>query len=312
MILLTGANGFIGRAVAAVLKSRRMDYRAAVRSQGSSAEIGIGDIDGATDWSDALRGISCVIHTAARVHVLRDSSPDPLAQYRVVNLDGTMNLARQAAAMSVKRFVFLSSIKVNGEKTCSGRPFTARDEPHPADAYAISKFEAEEGLRQLASDCGIEAVVIRPPMVYGPGVKGNFARLLDWVERGLPLPFGSVDNRRSLVALDNLVDLILTCVEHPVAADRTWLVSDGEDLSTPALLRRLGDALGSNARLVPVPSGLLKVAAAIMGRRDEAGRLLESLQVDILPTRELLGWKPPVSVEEGLQSVTRDFLSRRL
>ncbi len=311
MILITGANGFVGRALIVESRNRQIETRGANRREATGNEVEIGEIDAETDWANALRNVDCVVHTAARVHVMRESAGDPARLFQAVNVDGTLNLARQAIAAGVRRFIFISSIKVNGESTVSGRPFTATDKPQPTDAYAISKFEAEEGLRQLASDSKIEVVIIRPPLVYGPGVKGNFARLVEWLAKGLPLPLGAVDNRRSLVALDNLVDLILTCIEHPEAANRTWLVSDGEDVSTAALLRRLGDALGRRARLLPVPPALLKFAAAMVGRRDEAGRLIESLQVDIAPTRELLGWKPPVSLDEALQRVARDFLSRR-
>lgn len=292
-------------------RARRIEARGAIRREATGDEVEVGEIDAATDWANALQNVDCVIHTAARVHVMRDAADDPIRHYRAVNVDGTLNLARQAIAAGVRRLIFISSIKVNGESTVTGRPFTAADDPRPADAYARSKLEAEEGLRRLSDESAFEVVIIRPPLVYGPGVKGNFARLVGWLARGVPLPFGAVDNRRSLVALANLVDLLLTCVDHPQAANRTWLVSDGEDLSTPALLRRLGEALGRRARLLPVPPVLLKFAAAATGRGDEAARLLGSLQLDIAPTRALLGWNPPLSVDEGLQRVARDFVSQR-
>ncbi len=311
MILVTGANGFVGRALMAETRARRIDARGAVREGAIGDEVEIGNVGPETDWTASLRGVACVIHTAARVHVMRETAEDPLRHFRAVNVEGTLNLARQAVAAGSRRFVFVSTIKVNGESTSPGRPFTADDKPHPADAYAISKFEAEKGLRRLAGEAGIEVVIVRPPLVYGPGVKGNFARLVEWLAKGLPLPLGAVDNRRSLVAIENLVDLILSCADHPAAADRTWLVSDGEDLSTPSLLRRLGDALGKRAHLVPVPTGLLRVAAAAVGRRDSAERLLGSLQLDISPTRDLLDWNPPLTVDEGLQRVAHDFLMRR-
>ncbi len=231
-----------------------------------------------------------------------DTSADPLAAFRQTNTAGTLHLARQAAAAGVRRFVFVSSVKVNGEGTAEGSPFTAADAPAPQDPYGISKMEAEQGLRQIAVDTGMEVVIVRPPLVYGPGVKANFATLMRWLQRGIPLPLGAVtDNRRSLVALDNLVDLLITCIHHPAAANQTFLVSDGEDLSTTALLRRMGQALGKPALLLPVPPALLALGAKVLGKGDVAQRLLGSLQVDITHTRETLGWTPPIGVDEGLR-----------
>lgn len=257
-------------------------------------------------WADLLSGIEAIIHTAARVHVMKDRSSDPLEAFRIVNVDGTLRLARQAAAAGVRRFVFMSSVKVNGEATHQGRPFTAEGEPAPEDAYGISKAEAEAGLKAISAETGMEFVIIRPPLVYGPGVKGNFAAMTRAVKRGLPLPFGAVtDNRRSLVGLDNLVDLIVTCIDHPAAANRTFMVSDGEDLSTADLLRRLGAAMGKPAHLLNIPPALLGAATAMIGKGAVAQRLLGNLQVDISDTCRTLGWKPPVSVDEGLRRAVR-------
>jgi nucleoside-diphosphate-sugar epimerase len=232
---------------------------------------------------------------------MSDKATDPLAAFRLVNVLGTLNLARQAAAAGVKRFVFLSSVKVNGECTLPGQAFTESDAPNPQDAYGISKHEAEQDLRQLAADTGMEVVIIRPPLVYGPGVKANFASLMRAVQRGWPLPLGAVRNQRSLVALANLVDFIVTCTIHPQAANQTFLVSDGHDLSTADLVRGLARAAGVPARLIPVPVWVLQAGATLVGKGESVQRLVGNLQVDISKARTLLGWRPPITVEEGLQ-----------
>ena len=246
-------------------------------------------------------GVSEVVHTAARVHVMQDKAVDPLAEFRRTNVDGTIALARQAAASGVHRFVFISSVKVNGEATLLGRPFMADDVQDPQDAYGISKMEAEQGLGQIAVETGMEVVIIRPPLVYGPGAKANFAALMRAVQRGWPLPLGAVHNQRSLVALDNLVDFIVTCVSHPQAANQTFLVSDGQDLSTTDLVRGMAQAAGVPARLLPVPVWALQAGASFLGKGDAVQRLCGNLQVDISKARSLLGWVPPVSMEEGLR-----------
>lgn len=270
----------------------------------------VGEVNGKTFWEAALNGVDVVVHCAARVHV-RNEDSDPLAGFREVNVAGTLALARQAAAAGVRRFVFVSSIKVNGESTSPGHPFRVEDSPAPEDAYGISKWEAEQGLTVLSAETGMEVVIIRPPLVYGPGVKGNFATLLQWVNKGAPLPFGAVtENRRSLVALDNLIDLMVTCTDHPAAAGQVFLVSDGEDVSTAELLRRVGVAIGKPVRLLPVPLWMLKSGVALLGRREQAQRLLGSLQVDISRTRERLGWTPPVSLDEGLRRTVASFRRR--
>lgn len=256
----------------------------------------VGNIDSFTRWEGAVSGVDTVIHLAARVHMMNDTSTDPLAEFRRVNTEGTLNLARQAAEAGVRRFIFLSSVKVNGETGF----FRESDVEDPQDPYAISKCEAEQGLRRIAAETGMAVVIIRPPLVYGPGVKANFQSLMRAVGKGVPLPLGAIDNRRSLVGIDNLVDLIVTCIDHPAAANETFLVSDGEDLSTPELVRRIARALGKPARLFPVSPALLKAAATLLGRREAVERLLSSLQVDISKTRDLLGWRPPVSVDAGL------------
>jgi nucleoside-diphosphate-sugar epimerase len=305
-VLLTGASGFVGRAVLNAAKQRGVVVRPVFRSlaavKGLAGAVMVPGLDGEADWSQALQGVDVVIHSAARAHVMREEALDPLTEYRRVNVQGTANLARQAAAAGVRRFVFISSIKVNGEATLPDRPFTADDAPAPEDAYGISKAEAETELRRIAQETGMEVTIIRPPLIYGPGVKGNFSSLMNWVRRGLPLPLGGVThNRRSLVGLDNLVDLIWVCVEHPKAANQTFLISDGEDLSTTELLRRIGKALSRPARLLWVPAGLIALMASLLGKKVISQRLLGSLQVDISKTCELLNWKPIVAVDEGLR-----------
>lgn len=301
-ILITGASGFLGSRLLAHLARESAHHITAVARTGlahafQNVDIRlIRNIDHATDWQSSLSGIDTVIHLAARVHMMRDTSADPLAEFRKVNTEGTLNLARQAAAAGVRRFIFLSSVKVNGETGL----FRESDPENPQDAYAVSKFEAEQGLRAIAAGTGMEVTIIRPPLVYGPGVKANFQALVRAVQRGVPLPLGAIDNRRSLVAIDNLIDLIVTCIDHPSAANETFLVSDGEDLSTPELVRRLARAMGRPARLIPVPPGLLIAGARLAGRRAAAERLISSLQVDITKAARLLNWHPPVTVDEGL------------
>ena len=310
MKLVTGANGFLGRAVLAALEERGIPVRAAVRTLGLNHDVAVGDIGPSTNWVSAMEGVDTIVHTAARTHVMNESALDPLSEYRKVNVEGTLNLARQAATANVRRFIFISSVKVNGEKSPPGRPFLMDDPPAPSDAYAVSKWEAEVGLARVAKDTGMEVVIIRPPLVYGPGVRANFLRMMRWVNSGMPLPLGSIHNKRSLVALDNLVDLIMVAIEHPAAANQTFFASDGEDLGTTELLQQLGTALGKPARLIPVPVTVLNFIASLLGRKHLAQRLCASLQIDISKTRALLGWEPPVSVNEALRKTTRDFRSR--
>lgn len=307
-VLVTGATGFVGSALCARLKSEGRKPRYTVRTQGQNENsIAVGNIAPDTRWTEALRDVDSVIHTAARAHIMKDEVPDPLSEYRKVNVEGTLNLARQAAQAGVKRFIFISSIKVNGEQTPLGEPFTPDDTPAPEDPYGISKYEAEQGLHQLAQETEMEVVIIRPPLVYGPGVKGNFATLKRLVEKGVPLPLGAIHNKRSLVALDNLVDLIVTCIDHPAAANQTFLAGDGEDLSTTDLLRRLANAMGKKARLIPVPPKFLAWFAKLLGKEAITQRLCGNLQVDISKAKNLLGWQPPVSVDEGLRRSITDI-----
>jgi nucleoside-diphosphate-sugar epimerase len=304
-LLVTGATGFLGSRLAKALHLKPdLTLTAAARRRVETPAahfVEVSSLDANTDWSTALDKQQVVIHAAARAHIMNDEVDDPLVEYRRVNVDGTLNLARQAALVGVKRFIFISSIKVNGEQTSLGQPFTAYDKPSPQDAYGISKFEAEQGLKQLASETGLEVVIIRPPLVYGPSVKGNFANMIKLVEKGLPLPVGSINNQRSLVALDNLVDLIIICIDHPAAANQVFLAGDDEDISITDLLRGVAKAMGKPSRLIPVPSSVLMFAATILGKRAVAQRLLGSLQVDISKARRLLGWTPPISFEEGLR-----------
>jgi nucleoside-diphosphate-sugar epimerase len=304
-ILVTGAKGFVGRAMCSEALARGLTVRGGTRSPCDLPKgvdnVVVGSIDGSTDWLDVLSFCEVVVHLAARVHVISDVATDPLEEFRRVNVQGTLNLARQAAEAGVRRFVFVSSIKVNGEATQLGHPFKADDVPAPIDAYGVSKMEAEQGLREISAQTGLDVVIIRPPLVYGPGVKGNFAAMMRWFKRGVPLPLGAIHNKRSLVALGNLVDLLVNCLMHPAAANQTFLVSDDEDVSTTELLRRMGKAIGRPARLVPAPVSWLKLAAAGLGKQDVALRLCGSLQVDIEKTRRLLGWSPPLSLDQGLK-----------
>ncbi len=300
-VLVTGATGFVGRALVAGLEAEGVAVEVATRQR-------VGDIGVATDWTAALSGCSTVIHLAARVHVMRDEAIDPLQVFREVNVGGTLNLARQAAQAGVRRFVFLSSIKVNGE----GRdePYRESDLPSPLDAYAISKWEAEQGLRQIEQETGMEVVVLRPPLVYGQGVKANFQRLLAAVDKGWPLPLGAVVNRRSLLYLGNLVDAIQLCLVHPAAAGRTYLLSDGEDVSTPELIRRLARVMERPARLLAVPPAWFELGGRVLGRGAEVRRLLGSLRIDGSAIREELGWVPPYTLDQGLAETVRAWGTR--
>ena len=306
---LTGSSGFVGSA----LLHRLETDSSQVLTIGHQERPGIGTTleriaTGAQP--SPLKGLDCIVHLGARVHIMKERLQDSLQAYREVNVAASVELAKAAAQEGVKRFVFVSSIKVNGERT-QDQPFRHDDVAKPEDPYGISKCEAEQALRDVATSTGLEVVIVRPPLVYGPGVKANFESLMRAVQRGVPLPLGAVnDNRRSLVALDNLVDLLITCVHHPAAANQTFLVGDGEDLSTAELIRRMGLAMGRPARLLSVPTSLLKLGAILLGKRDVAQRLLGNLQVDIRHTRETLGWSPPITVEEGLRRAVQGMMQR--
>lgn len=309
-VLVTGATGFVGRAVAERLLQDGWTVRCSVRRADALLPAGatpvrVGSLDAGTDWSAALAGVDAVVHCAARVHVMQERAHDPLAEFRRVNVAGSVRLAQQAAAAGVRRFVYLSSVKVNGEASAPGRPFRADDVAAPQDAYGQSKWETEQALQGLAQSVAMALVIVRPPLVYGPGVRANFAALMRAVQRGWPLPLAALDNRRSLVARDNLVDLLALCVCHPAAAGQVFLVSDGEDLSTPELVRRLAQAMERPAHLWPVPVVWLERAAAVLGKRAAVQRLCSSLQVDIEKTRAVLGWQPPQGLDQGLRQTVR-------
>ena len=315
MILMTGATGFVGGALVRRLAADPSfnGVVAAVRRKAESLpqgvlQVPVGDLLPTTDWSKALQGVDAVVHCAARVHVIQDDATDPMQAYREVNVSGTLNLAQQAADAGVRRFVFVSSIKVNGEATKHGQPFTADDVPAPSDPYGVSKLEAEQGLREIEAQTGMLVVIVRPPLVYGPGVNANFGCMMRWLARGIPLPLGAIQNARSMVAIDNLVDLLVICLKHPAAGGQIFLVSDGEDISTTGLLRRTAWAMGKKAYLLPVPAFVLEWGAVLLGKRAVSQRLCGSLQLDISKTRQFLGWTPPMSVDEGLRRATEGLI----
>ena len=333
-ILITGANGFIGQALCKRMLAEGYQVRGAVRGAAQMTALPsgvegvlIGDIGPETDWSKALDGIEGVVHLAARVHVMRESAADPLAAFRLVNVAGTERLARQAAEAGVKRLVYISSVKVNGERTgnkSSGQwsgvrgqggelkeVFSEWDVPEPQDPYAVSKWEAEQVLRDVAADTGMEVVVLRPPIVYGPGVKANFLRLLKLVKLGVPLPIASIKNQRSLIYVGNLIDAIITCLVHPKAAGKTFLVSDAQDVSTPELIQMMAGASGRRALMLPVPVWVMRMAGRIIGRSEELERLFRSLTVDISKIRSDLNWNPPYSMDEGLKE-TAEWYTKKL
>ena len=325
MILLTGATGFVGKTLVTNLLSKASEVKALVRQSSSALplavdQVVVGDlVDLALDHSsgflrEAFNGVDVVVHAAARVHVMSDDASNPLAEFRKVNRDATLVLARLAAESGVKRFVFLSSIKVNGEMTRSGHPFTPNDVHVPDDPYGLSKYEAEQGLLALAQETGMEVVIIRPPLVYGPGVKANFASMMRWMGKPVLLPFGAIHNQRSLVALDNLVSFISLCADReksPQAANQVFLISDGEDVSTTQLLRKVGQALnlqspsGIKAWLVPVPVSIMTFFAKLLGKGDMANRLFGSLQVDSSKARDLLGWEPLITMDQQLAKMVK-------
>ena len=311
MILVTGAGGFVGTSLVSEMARRRIPCRAVMR-RGQSPFV-ISNIDAHTDWAAALDGIDVIVHLAARAHHDTDEvAPCEEVQIQRSNVEATLNLARQAAGAGVKRFVFISSIKVNGEASLPGRPFTAADRPNPQNQYAQAKLDCETGLFALSRDSGMEVTVIRPPLVYGPGVKANFSTMMQWIDRGIPLPLGAVNNKRSFVYVGNLVDLIIVAAEHSRAAGEVFTVSDGEDMSTTELYRRLAQALGRQCWVMPFPASMLKFAATMLGQRGVANRLIDSLQVDFDKTRKILGWAPRIDVDDGLKQTARSFRQAEL
>ncbi|MFM9434991.1 nucleoside-diphosphate-sugar epimerase [Janthinobacterium sp. CG_23.3] len=308
-ILVTGADGFVGKALCDALHTRGLAAVRAVRT-GGNGKVGVGNLSTTTNWQAALAGCDAVIHLAARVHVMNEQTHAPLAEFRAINVDATMNLARQAVAAGIRRFVFVSSVKVNGEETF-GAPFTAFDVAAPQDAYGQSKWEAELGLRALAQETGLEVVIVRPPLVYGPGVRANFLNLMRLVQTGLPLPLGAIHNRRSMVALENLVDLLILCCQHRQAAGQVFMVSDGHDVSMTELLRLLSGAMKRRLCLLPLPASIISGSARLLGKSAVASRLLGSLQVDITHTRNTLSWRPVATMQEALGKTAVHFLSHR-
>jgi nucleoside-diphosphate-sugar epimerase len=316
-ILITGATGFVGRALFKNLKFKKK-YLAHLTTRTNQEELfeggkafNIGEIDSNTNWMDALDGVDCIVHCAARTHMMENKQSDSLYAYRRINVDGTRNLAKQAAGIGIKRFIFLSSIKVNGEGTIALKSFKYNDISQPEDAYGISKWEAEQALLEISKQTGLEVVIIRPPLVYGEGVKGNFLRLLDLVYKQMPLPFAKINNLRSFIGLDNLIDLIICCIDHPKAAGKNFLVSDGEDLSTPDLIMKLSKLMDKSPRLFQFPQLIIQLTARLVGKSSEVKRLLESLRIDNSYTREILGWSPVLSLDESLKKTVRWYLKNR-
>ncbi len=305
-ILITGASGFLGRNLSASLATQNHRVVGVVRNTDLKSEhiqlAFVTLIDGATDWKKIVAGCDVVIHAAARVHIQQEvNSPETINLYHLTNVDGTLNLARQAAAHGVKRFIFISTIKVNGEGTALGHPYRATDVPNPQDPYGVSKLKAEIGLRQIAEQTGMEVVIIRPPLIYGRGVKGNFQTLLRAVNNRIPLPFGSIiSNRRSFVGIDNLISLISVCLSHPGAANKTFLVSDNEDVSTADLIKRLGKAINRSPVLLPIPLNYLNGLLGLIGKSQAFEKIAGTLQVDMSATYEQLDWQPIISLDEGL------------
>lgn len=305
-VMLTGATGFLGQHICSnVYLEQQIFLTTVYRSEmppNSDNSFMVSSLDADTNWEEALKAQDVVIHAAARAHIMKDESLDPLSEYCKVNVDGTLNLAKQAAKSGVKRFIYISSIKVNGESTQPGKLFHAYDTPTPEDPYGESKAEAEAGLLKIGAESGMEIVIIRPPLVYGKGVKGNFASLLKLTLKRLPLPLGGIRNKRSLVSVQNLVDLIIRCIDHPNAANQIFLVSDGDDVSTPDLIWRLGIAANKPSRIIYFPVSLMRFVAKFIGKESAVDRLTGSLQVDITHTKETLNWTPPLTLDEGLKS----------
>ena len=312
-VLVTGASGFVGRVLIQTLLDNDYNVIAAVRSETVTYPdevelLRYSDISD-NDWGVKLSSVDIIIHAAARVHVMDEYSTDPLTAFREVNVTGTLNLAKQAALSDVKRFIFISSVKVNGEMTLKGKPFEPTDDFIPSDPYGLSKYEAEQGLLKLAKQTEMEVVIIRPPLVYGLGVKANFAAMINLIKKGLPMPFGAINNQRSLVSLDNLVNFIIHCIDHPKAANEIFLISDGEDVSTTELIKKVAKAFDKKAWLLHIPVSWMTFIAKLVGKTDVTERLFGSLQVDSSKARDLLGWKPVVTMDEQLKKIAENYLS---
>lgn len=317
-ILITGVNGFVGLPLSEYLMAAGHQVVGAVRSHDSLSLVNshiqlkaIGDIDEVTDWQDCLGGVKCVIHLANRAHVMDEQSSNPLALYWKVNTEGTLNLARQAAAAGIKRFIFISSIKVNGGSTLPGQALTIKDQHIPVDPYGLSKYEAELGFKLISEQTGLEVVVIRPPLIYGPGVKANFLKMMQWVEKGIPLPLGAIRNQRSMLGLDNLINFIELCLTHPDATGQTFLVSDDHDVSTTELLKEIAAAMHRPSRLLSMPQYFIEKLLILLGQRHISERLCGSLQLDISLAKTRLSWKPPHTFKDQLSKTVLDYLSGR-
>ncbi len=316
-LLITGSNGFVGLPLSQYLMTVGHQVVGAVRSRNSLHIVNskihlksIGDIDEITNWSDCLSGVECIIHLANRAHIMNEKSSNSLALYRKVNTAGTINLARQAAAAGTKRFIFISSIKVNGESTLPGQTLNPKDQHIPVDPYGLSKYEAEIGLKLIAEQTGLEVVVIRPPLIYGPGVKANFLKMMQWVEKGIPLPLGAIQNQRSMLGLDNLINFIELCLTYPDAAGQTFLVSDDHDVSTTELLKEIAAAMHRPSRLLSIPQYFIEKFLILLGQRHISERLCGSLQLDIGLAKTLLSWKPPYTFRDQLSKTVLDYLSK--
>jgi nucleoside-diphosphate-sugar epimerase len=308
-VLITGATGFVGKEMRHQLRIQGIPCVEAVRYKINPDQFEMGNLNEKTNWTTALSGCDVVVHLAARVHMMQDKVGDPLGAYREVNVDATMALAEQSASLGIRRFIFVSSVKVNGEAT-TDKAFTAHDVPAPLDPYGQSKMEAEYALQKLGQKTGMEIVIVRPPLVYGPGVRANFLRLMQLVRLGIPLPLGNIHNCRSMVALDNLVNLLMVCIEHPNAAGQILMVSDDEDMSTSALIKVLAQAMNKKIILLPIPSTLIRVGSRLIGKVNAADRLLGSLQVDIRHTKKTLNWTPAISSVVGIQKTVSHFLNQ--
>jgi len=311
-LLVTGAAGFVGSELINYLAVRNFEVVAASRRKPQDCPsnvnfVEIGDLKTNINWIKALRGVYAVIHTAARVHVSEENSLDSLNEFRKINVDATLKLARQSIEAGVKRFVFISSIKVNGEKTLLNKVFTEDSPPNPSDSYSISKYEAEEGLKMIAKETGLEVVIVRPVFIYGRKAKGNFQEIIYWMQKPFPLPFGSINNSRSIISIDNLVDFLAICSTHPAAANQIFIVSDGEDVSTSELLKSISFLMNSRVKLISVPPLLIKFLASLFGKQKIAQRLCDNLKVDISKAKNLLRWTPNISLRNGLRKALADI-----